>query len=158
MTRTTQQQAPRADAARAGSRASAEQGSATLELAVIAVGLLMLFGLLAAVGRIAQAQNAVEEAAANAARQASLARTGNAAQSAATTSALTTLRQQGLQCADLRVQVDTSAFGTRVGTAANVSATITCPLALADLALPGMPGEKVVTASWVSPLDTIRER
>lgn len=135
-----------------------ERGLASLELAVIAIGLLLLFGLLAAAGRIAQAESAVDEAAADAARQASLARTVSDAQAAATSSALRTLRQQGLQCDDLQVRLDTSAFGTRVGTDANISATVSCPVALSDLALPGLPGQKIVSATWVSPLDTIRER
>lgn len=139
-------------------REGSERGLASLELAVIAIGLLLLFGLLAAAGRIAQAESAVDEAAADAARQASLARTVSAAQTAATSSALRTLRQQGLQCNNLQVQLDTSAFGTRVGTDANITATVSCPVALSDLALPGLPGQKIVSATWVSPLDTIRER
>ena len=135
-----------------------DHGMATLELAVVAVGLLMLLSLLAAAGRISQAQGAVNQAAADAARQASLARSASQATSSARSGALATLSGQGLRCDGLQVSIDTGAFSTAVGTDANVSATVSCPVALGDIALPGLPGTKTVTSTWVSPLDTIRER
>ncbi|WP_432570898.1 TadE/TadG family type IV pilus assembly protein [Kineococcus sp. SYSU DK005] len=131
---------------------------ATVELAIVAVGLLLLLSLLAAAGRVSQAQGAVNQAAADAARQASLARSAAAAATSARSGALSTLARQGLRCTGAQVSIDTAAFTTAVGTDANVSATVTCPVALGDIALPGLPGTKVVTATWVSPLDTIRER
>jgi hypothetical protein len=58
----------------------------------------------------------------------------------------------------VQVDVDTSGFRVPVGLPAQVRATVTCVVALGDLALPGFPGSRTVTATAVSPVDTYRER
>jgi len=138
--------------------AAGERGSATLELVVWAPGLLLLLGLLAAAGRITAAQGVVEQAAVDAARTASVARTPSQARSDAHTTAGATLAGSALHCATLTVAVDTRGFAVPVGQPATVTATVTCPVRLADLALPGLPGSRTVTAQARSPLDTYRER
>jgi len=45
-----------------------------------------------------------------------------------------------------------------VGTPATVTATVRCVVNLADLAVPGVPGARTVTATASSPVDTFRER
>ncbi len=135
-----------------------EQGSASLEFVVLAPVLLALLGLLIMAGRVAIASNSVEAAADEAARSASISRTGAGARSAAHDGARRSLARQDLRCSSVQVDVDTSGFGVPVGTPARVSATVTCVVQLADLALPGFPGSRTVTATAVSPLDTYRER
>jgi hypothetical protein len=54
--------------------------------------------------------------------------------------------------------VDTSGFRTRPGQSASVDTTVTCLLRLSDLALPGLPGSKRISATAVSAVDTYRER
>ena len=44
------------------------------------------------------------------------------------------------------------------GQAATVTATISCTARLSDIALPGLPGAKTLTASFTSPIDTYRGR
>ena len=141
-----------------GRPAPGERGSATLELVVWAPGLLLLLGLLAAAGRITSAQGVVEQAAVDAARTASVARTPGQARSDAHRTAGATGAGSALHCTALTVAVDTRGFAVPVGQPATVTATVTCPVRLADLALPGLPGSRTVTAQASSPLDTYRER
>lgn len=135
-----------------------EQGSLSLEAAVLGPGMLLIIGLLIVAGRVAMAHGGVEQAAAAAARAASLARTPGEAHDTAASAALATLEQQGLQCASLHVHVDTAGFSVPVGQPATVSATVTCPVLLSDVAMPGLPGSKTVEADAISPLDRYRER
>jgi Flp pilus assembly protein TadG len=139
-------------------RARLATGSATLEAAIAVLGLLALLGLAIAGGRIAVAGGAVEEAARDAARQASIARDAGTAEARAAAAARATLDNQGLACISLRVRVDTSGFTVPVGQPARVGATVTCVADLSKLAVPGMPGRRALTATFTSPLDTYRER
>lgn len=133
-----------------------ERGSATLELAVLAPGLLLLIALVALAGRFAVAAGAVDQAAAEAARAASLQRTPSAGLDAATQVARASLTGQGLSC--LRIQIDADLSGLRAppGRHGRVTVTVHCPLRVADLPLP-VPAI-TLTATAVSPVDTYRER
>ena len=133
-------------------------GSATIELAILAPVLLALLGLVIVAGRITTAGSAVEQAASSAARTASLARDARAASAGAEQAARDALRQQGITCQPLTSAVTTDGFAAAVGTPASVTATVRCTLALADLAVPGMPGSRVVVAEMTSPIDTFRGR
>lgn len=134
-----------------------ERGSATLELVVVAPALLLFLGLVVMAGRVAVVGNAVQQAAAAAAREASLARTPAAAQAAARQTAIDQLAQQDLRCAPLTVTVDTTGFAAAVGTPADVQARVACTVSFTDLALP-LPGQRALTADVTSPLDTYRGR
>lgn len=135
-----------------------DRGSTTLELVVWAPGLLLIIGLLIVAGRVNNANAAVEQAATDAARTASSARTAGGARDMAQASAEKTLAAQGLQCTTTTVVVDTSGFATRPGQVATVTATVTCPVRLSDLAVPGLPGTRTVSHSATSSIDTFRER
>jgi Flp pilus assembly protein TadG len=135
-----------------------ESGSVSLEVVVLTPVLVLLLGLLVLAGRVALAGTGVEQAADEAARSASIARTAAAARRAAQDGASRALAGQDLRCARVNVAVDVSGFGVPVGLPARVRATVTCVVALADLALPGFPGSRTVTATAVSPLDTYRQR
>ena len=119
----------------------------------------MLFvALIVFAGRVAIAHQAVQSAAADAARSASIARTQGGAQTEGNTAAATSLANQHVNCVTTTVSVDTSGFASPVGTPAKVKATVTCDVNLSDLWLPGVPGSKGITATMSSPLDTYRER
>ena len=135
-----------------------ERGSTTLELVVWAPGLLLLLGLLTVAGRVNSANAAVEQAAVDAARTASSARTAAAAAGLAQAGAGRTLAAQGLQCTTTTVALDTSGFATPPGQSATVTATVTCPVRLSDLSIPGLPGTRTVSHTATSSLDTFRER
>lgn len=135
-----------------------ERGSATLELAILAPALLLLLGLVVLAGRVQVAAGAVEHASTIAAREASLARTAVAAQSTATSAASRELEGQGIRCVASSTTVDTSGFAVALGQPATVSASVTCTVSFADLALPGLPGSRTLTSTATSPLDQFRAR
>jgi hypothetical protein len=135
-----------------------ERGSAAVEAAIGVPAFMLFVGLIIFAGRTAVAHQAVESAAADAARSASIARTGPAASEDARDAARTSLTNQQLACVDISVVVDTGDFNKPIGTAGTVKVTVACRLDLSDLAVPGVPGSRVVRASITSPLDSWRER
>lgn len=135
-----------------------DRGSLSLELVILGPGILLFILLVIFAGRVALAGQSVQQAADEAARSASIARTQGEASSTAAAAARTTLSQQDLDCSSLTVKVNTSGFSTAVGQSATVSATVTCNVRTGDLALPGAPGTRRMTATAISPLDTYRER
>lgn len=140
-----------------GARLRGDGGYVPVELAPVAIVLLIFLGLIIAAGRTTVALMAVTAAARDAARQASIARTPAAAQAAADSSALAALQADGLDCAP-RVTVNTAGFAVPAGQPAQVSATVTCNVRLSDLAVPGMPGSRTLAATFSSPLDPYRAR
>jgi Flp pilus assembly protein TadG len=135
-----------------------DDGNAALELVVLAPVILFLLGLMIAAGRTSIAREAMDAAARDAARQASISLTPGAAKAAALASAQEALSQDGLDCHPL-VTVDTRGFNpATVGHPAQVTATVQCRVPLADLVVPGMPGSRLLTSTFTSPLDPFRER
>ena len=135
-----------------------ERGSAAVETVVIVPAFLLFVLLIVYAGRVAVTRQAVQAAAAEAARAASLARTPTDARRDGAGGAAAALANQSLPCWSQQVTVDTAGFAAPVGTPASVTATVTCRLDLADLTLPGLPGSRTVTATMTSPIDTYRER
>lgn len=140
------------------SAARGDAGSITLEVAILAPALLLLLGLLIFAGRVGVARSAVEHSAAVAARDASMARTADAARVAASDAMLRELGSQDIDCSSASLAVDTTGFAVPLGQPAVVHVTVTCVVSIADLAIAGLPGERVLTASFVSPLDAHRAR
>jgi Flp pilus assembly protein TadG len=141
----------------AGQHRGADDGNAALELVILAPVLLCLLGLVIAAGRATIAQSAVDAAARDAARQASISLTPAAAQVTAEASARAALRNDGLDCVPL-VVIDVGQFATSPGHPATVAATVSCTVPVADLAVPGLPGSVRLQATFTSPLDTYRSR
>jgi len=139
-------------------RLAGETGSVSLELAVLAPTLLLFIGVLVYGGRLSLADQAVQAAASQAAREASIPRTQPEADATAASVAAASLAPQGLDCLPSSVAVATTGFARPAGTPATVTATVTCVVALADLSVPGLPGSQTVSATADSPLDTYRER
>ena len=135
-----------------------DRGSAVIETVIVVPAFLLFVLLIVAGGRIMLAQQAVQAAAADAARTASISRTQAAAEHAGRAGAAASLTNQGLRCSSEQVSVDTHGFGSPVGTPAKIVATVTCQVDLFDLTVPGIPGSRRITATMTSPLDTYRER
>lgn len=135
-----------------------ERGSVVIEAAVGVPAFVLFIAMIIAAGRVAMAHQAVDAAAADSARAASIARSQPAARDSAETAAAASLADQSLQCSSTSVDVDTAGFTAPVGTPARITASLSCVVALADVALPGLPGHLTVTASMSSPIDTYRER
>lgn len=139
-------------------RVRGERGSAAIE-AVIGVTAFGLFvAMTVAGGRVAIGRQAVESAANEAARAASIARTAGEASGDAKAAASSSLKAQEVQCVTMSVSVDTGGFQAPIGTTAQVTATVTCTVKLSDLAIPGLPGSRTITESVSSPIDAYRER
>jgi Flp pilus assembly protein TadG len=139
-------------------RSRDERGSAAIEAAVLAPPLLVLIGLAIVGGRIQIAGGAIEGAAHDAARAASISRTKDEAYDNALKAADATLNQQGLHCVSLTVVPNLAGFDVQVGQPATVRVSITCVVDFSDLVADGLPGSKTLTASFVSALDTFRTR
>jgi Flp pilus assembly protein TadG len=124
-----------------------ERGSATVEMVVVAPGLIMIIGLLIMGGRIAIAGGSVEHAAAE-------------AQASGDSTARMVLDNAGLQCVGAAsVSIDTADFTTtQAGQPGEVSATVSCQVRLSDVAIPGLPGTRLMEHRASSPLDTYRTR
>jgi Flp pilus assembly protein TadG len=148
---------PRRGAASAAGGAS-DAGDATLELVILAPVVLILIGLLIAGGRASVAQGAVDAAARDAARQASIARTPSEAEATAIASARFELRQDSLNCTPVVHVRAAAAFAVPVGEPSQIVARVSCTVPLSGLLVPGLPGSKTLTASFASPLDPYRAR
>lgn len=135
-----------------------ERGSASLELVILAPALLLILSVIIFAGRVAIAGQSVQQAAEEAARTASLARSRGDANTTAAAAARDTLAQQGLECTAVTVNVDTSGFNAPIGQPATVTATVTCPVKVGDLMIPGLPGTRTVKATASSPIDEWRQR
>lgn len=135
-----------------------DRGSYALETAILGPVLIALLGLMIAFGRVTDAEGAVDGAAHAAARAASLERDAGNAQAKAQAAADRSLTGEGITCRTSQVSVDTSGYATAVGETATVTATVSCTAPLSDIALPGLPGAKTLTATFTSPIDTYRAR
>lgn len=135
-----------------------DRGALSLEAIILFPVILMTLLLVIALGRIGSANNAVDTAARNAARAASLERNGNTASSAGSQMARSVLGQQGLECTSTSISISTGGFSAQIGEPASTTATVTCTVRLSDVGLPGLPGSKTLTSSFTSSIDSYRQR
>lgn len=135
-----------------------EAGSTAIEAAIGVPAFALFVGLIIFGGRTATTHEAVQSAAADAARSASIARSSSDARRQAEDAARSSLSSQHIDCITMSVGVDTSGFAAPVGQTSSVTATVACRLDLSDLAVPGVPGSRLISATMTSPLDTWRER
>ena len=134
-----------------------ERGSAAIEAAIGVPAFVLFLGLLIYGGRTVLTHQALESAAADAARAASIARTPAAAKTQADQAAIASLTNQHLPCRATTVTVDTIGLFKPAGTPGAVTVTVSCTLSLADLSVPGVPGSRLLTATMSSPIDTFRQ-
>lgn len=135
------------------------RGSVTVEMAILTPAFLLLVVAAIVFGRVAVAFNAIDIAAHDAARAASISRTAPAAEANAEAAAHAALSRQGLHCVDgPQVVPETSAFTQEGPELAFVEVTIHCEVSFLDVALPGVPQSRLITARFHSPIDSYRER
>ncbi|MEV4117629.1 TadE/TadG family type IV pilus assembly protein [Micromonospora sp. NPDC049645] len=151
---------------------TAERGSVSIEVAVLAPAFIALMVLAGVVGRSAVAAEALDAAAHDAARAASISRDSGTARKAALEAAQKQLDWHGLACAnDLKPTFTgkvggkdsnfDDVFSSTVGTDATVTVTISCVVSFQDITLsilPTMVSQKLISASFTSPLDRYRGR
>lgn len=135
-----------------------DRGSATVETIIAIPGLMLVAMVVVLAGRLVNADAAVEGAARDAARGASVARTASQARIDGTQLATETLRQGGVPCSSTSVTINTAGFGVPVGRMGLVTASVTCTVPLADLTIPGIPGSRVLRKTFSSPIEPHRGR
>ena len=133
-------------------RARGEEGSAIAELVIVAPVLLIVIVLMIALGRVDSAQGDVESAAHAGVQAAVVQADSSDAEAQATTAAQASLAGAGLTCTAPQITVDTSNFVA----GGWVSVTVTCVTSLADVSVPGMPGEKTLSATSTAHIDPLR--
>ncbi len=140
--------------------ADGDGGSLSIELAILLPGFLLMALLAVMFGRETLAQSAIDLAAHDAARAATVARSYHDASVAATAAARSTLSLSSTKCGSLTVVVSpATAYTVPIGQPSNVTVTITCDVPLSDLAPLPLPHKSVtITAQFASPLDQYRGR
>ena len=135
-----------------------ERGSAAIEAAIGVPAFALFVGLVIFGGRTASTHEALQSAAADGARSASIARDASTARADARNAVIASIANQSIGCSHVDVDVDTADFNKQPGVPGSVEVTVSCRLNLADLAVPGVPGSRVMRATMSSPIDTWRER
>lgn len=131
-----------------------DRGSAAVEAAVIAPAFIALLLLVVFAGRVVNAGNEVESAAAAAARAASQMASPAAATAEAEQVANASLSDAGVTCqsSSNRVQVDTQ----QLVPGGSVTVTVRCTTRLGDMALIELPGHQTFEASATEVVDIYR--
>lgn len=132
---------------------SGEDGLAALELAILTPLIIAMLLLVVGLGRVSHGRQLVDQAAAAAARAAALTNAPGPASSSAQQAAQDTLSQAGVSCGQLQLQVNTGAFGP----GGFVDVSVRCTASLSGLALAGLPGSVVLSATSRSVLETHRD-
>jgi Flp pilus assembly protein TadG len=140
----------RARDAASGRTRRRERGSAPVELVILTPVLILFLLLYLGFGRISRAEQLVDDAAAQAARAATLdyVNPGQAA-AAAQQAAAQALSAGGLACASEQVSVDTG--NDRPG--GSITVHLACNADLSQAVAAGLPGSLTLTASSTSPID-----
>lgn len=149
-----------------------DRGSVSVETAILAPAFLALVALAGVAGRTAVAHEAIEVAAHDAARAASISRTAPDGRDAARAAMQERLAAEGLSCSEEPTLVlagsmngedaDFEAvYASGLGTDASVVVTVTCDVPVRDLRMPLLSGMRTFTtveATFASPLDRYRGR
>ncbi len=144
--------------ARWARRGRGDEGSLAIEAAIVLPSLIMFLCLAIAGGRLVTSGAKIDAAAEDAAREASIHRTADAAQGAAQAAAAESLNDQGITCASTSVTINTGGLSVPVGQVGTVTVTVDCTVNLSDLLLPGVPGARTLTSTAVSVVDQYRQR
>ncbi|MEV2256891.1 hypothetical protein AB0I94_41190 [Streptomyces sp. NPDC050147] len=135
-----------------------DRGSYTLEAILCLTVLVPILGIIAAFGLAGLGDSTAANAAAAAARAASESDDPDTAQTRGRQAALHSLGQAQRTCASSAIVVDTSGFPADPGQPGSVTVRVDCTIPLAQLAVPGLPGTKTLTATRHSAVDQYVDR
>lgn len=133
-----------------------DRGALEIELAGITLIVMGLLYVIVYAGRLGLAQLTVQDAATQAGRAASSARTAADATAAAQDVVDSTIASGWVQC-DPELTMDTAAFSSDPGTPSEVTGTLRCVVDMHDVAVAGVPASVTLSCDFSSPLDTFRE-
>ena len=142
--------------ARLRAAAGRDEGAAAIEAVIVAPVLVLFLCLALAAGRIVLSSQVVDDAAEDAARQASSASAPGQASARAYAAAADDFAHEGLHCTP-QVAINTSRFPSQAGQSGYVTATVTCRVNLSDLIGVGM-GTKTMRSTFTSYVDTYEQR
>ncbi len=131
---------------------SGDRGSVAVETAVVAPALIILLLLVVFAGRVSQAEAAVQRAASEASRAASLEFDAAAATEAAQSTVAANLASSQVVCSNLETDIDV----TGLAPGGRVSVTVRCEAPMSDLALLGVPGQRTMSATSIEVVDRYR--
>lgn len=129
-----------------------ERGSVATELTLLVPALIVLLLFVVFCGRLADSRLRIDDAAHQAVRAATLARSSSQASSDAHATAQAALSQAGMRCQNLVVSAHLA--GLRPGS--TVTVTVTCDIGLSDLAMLGVPGSTTAESTASSVVDQWR--
>lgn len=124
---------------------------------MILPALVVLVAIVIWVAQITLTGQAVNAAAGQAARAASLERGVAEGRVAAKATGETALREAGVECRPYKLDLDLDGLNAPIGRPAAVSVTITC-VVRNPVQLPGLSATRTVVAKGTSPVDTYRGR
>lgn len=130
-----------------------ERGLATIELVLMTPVLFLVLSFLVVAGRLTTVRGDIAAASRDAARAASRAATYDQATIDARRTAEASLGDRDVTCRNLTVVLGDPATFRAGGT---VAATVTCDVSLADVAIPGLPGERRLSDESVEVIDVYR--
>lgn len=131
---------------------AAERGSASVELAILTIPIMILVAFSVFVGRYAATYQEVTSASRDAARAASVRQTPGQAEIDGRTAAENTLRTRSVSCPSPEINIETG----ELYPGGRVVATVDCTVSLADLTGLGMPGSVRIGARSIAVVDTYR--
>lgn len=135
-----------------------ERGAVAVEVVLLVPALVLLLGVFVAGWRLWSARTQVTDAAASAARAATLETSGSVARARAHRVARTNLEVLRVPCGSSTIDVDVSGFARPPGQPAQVRVDVGCTVGLGDLLVPGLPGSWRVHGTASQTMDTFRER
>ena len=130
-----------------------ERGLATVEFVLMTPVLFLVLSFLVVAGRLTTVRGDVAAASRDAARAASRAATYEQATFEARRTAEASLGGRDVTCKNLSVTLGDPVTFAAGGT---VAATVTCDVSLADVAIPGLPGERRISDDSVEVIDVYR--
>jgi Flp pilus assembly protein TadG len=137
---------------RLGQWGDGESGAVATELVLLTPLLIVMLLFVVALGRLAGARLDVDGAAAQAARAASIARDPATASALAQQTVTAALGSDGVTCANLSVNTDTSQFEP----GGSVAVTVTCTVDLDNLTGLRLPASESISSQATSVIDTYR--
>ncbi|KAB8166552.1 pilus assembly protein TadE [Streptomyces sp. 3MP-14] len=128
-----------------------DRGSASAELVLLLPVLILVLYVVVYSTRGAESRMRIDDAAHQAARSASQARTPAHALHNAETAATAALENAGLACQHVDVDLNGS-----LDAGSTVTVTLTCTVGLQDLAFLPLPGSTTLSAEFTAPVDVYR--
>jgi Flp pilus assembly protein TadG len=134
----------------------AEAGGAAVEIVVVAPILIAMLLFVVGLGRLGTAREAVDGAARDGAREASLARRTVDATRTAREMVTATLAEKKVSCASPNVVVDYSPNPGHLTAGGTVTVHVDCTVENSDVVLSGLPGTSKLSGAFTAVVDTYR--